>query len=47
MSMEIVDIIDRIYPLPQASLDAFVSSVTEVEYPKVPVVPFKTSSGIH
>lgn len=32
--MEITDIINRIYRLPQPSLDAFVHSVDEVEYPK-------------
>lgn len=32
--MEITDIINRIYRLPQPSLDVFVRSVAEVEYPK-------------
>lgn len=32
--MEIKDIINRIYRLPQPSLDAFVHSIAEVEYPK-------------
>lgn len=32
--MEIKDIINSIYRLPQASLDAFACSVVEVEYPK-------------
>ena len=32
--MEITEIINRIYPLPKASLDAFIHCVSEEEYPK-------------
>lgn len=32
--MELIDIINNIYRLPKPSLDAFIRSVTEVEYPK-------------
>ncbi len=32
--MELIDIINRVYRLPQPSLDAFASTVAEVEYPK-------------
>ena len=32
--MEIIDIINRIHPLPQDSLNAILSAISEVEYPK-------------
>lgn len=32
--MEITEIINRIYPLPKTSLDAFIHCVSGVEYPK-------------